>query len=186
MTIASTTQAPPASAAASRNAGPSAEEIALGRQRFAALLGIELPAVETPVATPAADTSGNAGAYEVTTDGSSLQISKKGAPAAQAATTGPLPVRVLPIAADAAKFAFDPIAMLQDRLRSRGIDTSGIKFDRVEQTNLSPGSAPLTFHYVRAQFPNGQIESYATEWILYNPDVTATEIGRLLGSPEFA
>ncbi len=95
--------------------GPSAEEMAAAKERFAALLGItfDSPAATEAKAAPAADVSTEAKAraeYEVSTDGRSLQIAKKGVAATQPAIAGPLPTRVLPVVEDAAEFSFDPIA----------------------------------------------------------------------------
>lgn len=90
--------------------------------------------------------------------------------------------RALPLAADAADFGYDAIAMVKDRLTKAGVDPSTIQFEyRDEVVNNVGGQR--TFHLIRADLGNGIKEDFSLEWTLYNPDVTAVEIERLLGRP---
>jgi hypothetical protein len=90
--------------------------------------------------------------------------------------------RVLPLAEDAADFNYDAIAMVKDRLIKAGVDPSTIQFEyRTDVVNNVGGQR--TFHLIRADLGNGIKEDFSLEWTLYNPDITAVEIERLLGRP---
>jgi hypothetical protein len=85
----------------------------------------------------------------------------------------------LPMAADAADFDYDAISMVKDRLNKMGIPTNGIQFDYWDDVINNVGGH-RTFSYISADLGNGIKENFSLEWTLYNPDVTAVEIARLL------
>lgn len=88
----------------------------------------------------------------------------------------------LPLAADAANFGYDAIEMVKDRLTKAGVDPSTIQFEYREEVVNNVGGQ-RTFHLIRADLGNGIKEDFSLEWTLYNPDITAVEIERLLGRP---
>jgi len=85
----------------------------------------------------------------------------------------------LPLAADAEDFNFDAISMVKDRLSKMGISSAGIEFEYWNDTINNVGGH-RTFQYLSADLGNGVKENFSLEWTLYNPDVTAVEIARLL------
>lgn len=85
----------------------------------------------------------------------------------------------LPLAEDAADFDYDAISMVKDRLNKLGISSSGIQFEYwTDHINNIGGNR--SFHYLSADLGNGIKENFSLEWTLYNPDVTAVEIARLM------
>ncbi|MCC6294297.1 MAG: hypothetical protein IT164_16730 [Bryobacterales bacterium] len=91
--------------------------------------------------------------------------------------------RSLPLAADAEEFNYDAISMVKDRLDKMGIPSSNIDFEYWDDTINNVGGH-RTFHYLSADLGNGVKENFSLEWTLYNPDITATEIARLIrGGP---
>jgi len=85
----------------------------------------------------------------------------------------------LPLAADAADFNYDAIAMVKDRLEKLGVPTNGIQFEYWDDVINNIGGH-RTFHYISADLGNGVKENFSVEWTLYNPDITAVEIQRLM------
>ena len=85
----------------------------------------------------------------------------------------------LPLAEDAADFDYDAISMVKDRLGKMGINASGIKFEYWTD-NINNIGGHRSFNYLSADLGNGVKENFSLEWTLYNPDVTAVEIARLL------
>lgn len=85
----------------------------------------------------------------------------------------------LPLAADAADFDYDAISMVKDRLEKLGIPTTGIQFEYWDDVINNVGGH-RTFHYISADLGNGVKENFSVEWTLYNPDITAVEIARLM------
>lgn len=85
----------------------------------------------------------------------------------------------LPLAEDAEEFGYDAISMVQDRLSKMGISTAGIQFEYWND-DINNIGGHRTFHYLSADLGNGVKENFSLEWTLYNPDVTAVEIARLL------
>lgn len=91
--------------------------------------------------------------------------------------------RALPLASDAGEFNYDAISMVKDRLDKMGIPSSNIEFEYWDDTINNVGGH-RTFHYLSADLGNGVKENFSLEWTLYNPDITATEIARLMrGGP---
>lgn len=87
---------------------------------------------------------------------------------------------MLPMAEDAAEFDYDAISMVKDRLNKMGINTSGIQFEYWDD-HINNIGGNRTFRYLSADFGNGIKENFSLEWTLYNPNVTAVEIARLMG-----
>ena len=85
----------------------------------------------------------------------------------------------LPLAEDAAEFGYDAISMVKDRLSKMGINSSGIQFEYWKD-DINNIGGHRTFHYLSADLGNGIKENFSLEWTLYNPNVTAVEIARLL------
>lgn len=85
----------------------------------------------------------------------------------------------LPLAEDAADFDYDAISMVKDRLNKLGISSSGIQFEYWSD-HINNVGGNRTFHYLSADLGNGIKENFSLEWTLYNPDVTAVEIARLM------
>ena len=91
--------------------------------------------------------------------------------------------RALPLAADAGEFNYDAISMVKDRLDKMGIPSANIDFEYWDDTINNVGGH-RTFHYLSADLGNGVKENLSLAWTLYNPDITATEIARLIrGGP---
>lgn len=88
--------------------------------------------------------------------------------------------QALPLAEDAAAFDYDAISMVKDRLAKNGIDPAAIQFEYWDDVINNVGGQ-RTFHYLSADLGNGTKENFSLEWTLYNPDITATEIARLMG-----
>ncbi|MEP7364066.1 MAG: hypothetical protein ABI972_12490 [Acidobacteriota bacterium] len=85
----------------------------------------------------------------------------------------------LPLAEDAADFNYDAISMVKDRLDKMGINSSGIQFEYWND-DINNVGGHRTFHYLSADLGNGVKENFSLEWTLYNPNVTAVEIARLM------
>jgi hypothetical protein len=99
-----------------------------------------------------------------------------------ASLNGPLPplsgTRLLPVAADAASFNYDPIAMIQDRISRFGYSDGGAVYSRVTDTVPTPIGNRI-YPYVRATWPDGTAADFPVERVLQNPDVAATEINSI-------
>jgi len=76
----------------------------------------------------------------------------------------------------------NPIPKLTELLQSMGVDTTGFRFDLIDEV-VSNWGGDYTNHYIRTRFPNGREQDFSVEWTLRNPRVTAVEIASLLKLP---
>jgi len=76
----------------------------------------------------------------------------------------------------------NPIPRLTGLLQSMGVDTTGFRFDLIDEV-ISNWGGDYTNHYIRTRFPNGREQDFSVEWTLRNPRVTAAEIASLMKLP---
>ncbi|MCC6536931.1 MAG: hypothetical protein IT162_05240 [Bryobacterales bacterium] len=84
------------------------------------------------------------------------------------------------VAAEDSVFALEnPIAKVQEALRSIGIEPSGMKFELLDDVATGPGGTRVN-HYMRVQLPGGWEEDFGVEMVNRTPMVTAYEIASLV------